>query len=195
MPKGNVDYAIDNKKITRTDNRGRAEVVATLEDNVIAFESKSMDTKYRGEVVSFLGDEGIKLIAFYIKGQERDKTDKLPEKPKESPRLGDLTAKVVEYYMTYLPKEFQTRYRIHTNPDGSWKRAKVRRVEPLIDPETGLQRYETNQIEGGTPIQNLGKPMWNVIEKDDAIIGDRSNKYVFLPAEIVEEINSVEDDE
>lgn len=136
LPKSKIAYGYDENThaITRTDAQGKTQILATLKEGVLEWESDDAK-KYHAPVIRFLGDEGLKHDTISVKGAARDMVNEseIPKKPKGSIEKGDKDPVVVEWYKKYKPEEYKQRYGIKGE-------GQVTKIIKDVHPETGRPR-------------------------------------------------------
>lgn len=169
-----IEYAVgENGAVTRTDKNGAIQVATLKETPAGRFLVLVPEwAKFRAPVVRFLNEQGLPPKGVVLEGEEEDAAKRaakpIPPMPAKSPRLGDKTPAVVEWYRRYKPEEYRARYGIK----GPGTVTKVRKV---LDPKTGLLVSETYEAEA--IIAERKTHLTEKLEANDANVSGEDSGY------------------
>lgn len=172
-------YRLDDK--TSEIHRRRVNGEDVLEDKVVAsydpekqiltFPNKNTLRLYKLGVITFLAENELLIKSFQLgdlKADEPISSKKIPPRPKKTPKEGDKTPAVVEWYLKYRFNEFCARYGYRGKYTG-----RVVSLEPLWEPRPNDKVLE---YRGQEKVSQ---------EVRDALVTDRKTHLSFLPEECV----------
>lgn len=165
--KGKGDEIVEDKVVAHYDAETQTVIVPSL----------SYLRNYKAGITTFLAENEMPVRSFQRGDLEPDKplTKATPPRPKKNKHEGDKTPEVVEWYMTYRPNEFATRYGVlgrYTGP--------VEMLVPVWEPRPvdNIPEYRGEQRTKIT--------VRNALVATRAVCGTDGKRLTYLPDECVD---------